>query len=152
MARKAFEACLMISAALVEVCRIGGRYSGVAMAGDGIGTLVVAAGSEWLVNGGQQSGRVFAVGAEDNSVRMEKILDRGAFAQEFGIRGHVKERPRDAIPFDGASDPVIGIDRHRALLNDDLIRVNRTGNLAGHRVYVGQIGVAGLALGASLRQ
>ena len=77
---------------------------------------------------------------------MKKVLDRRALAQELGIRSHVKERPRHAIALDGAADPVVGVDRHRALLDDDLVGVDGAGNLAGHRVDIGQIGIAGLAL------
>ena len=75
----------MISAALVEVCRNGGRSAARPMTRDGVGALVVAARSERLVNGRQQSRGRLTVGAENNAVRMEKILDRGAFAKEFGI-------------------------------------------------------------------
>src|ERR1700722_6686730 len=116
------------------------------MAGNGVGALVVAARSEGLINGGEQSRSRFAVGTEDNPVRMEKILDRGTLAEEFGIRSHVKERPRYAITLDRAPDPVVGVHRHRALLDDDLVGVDGTGNLAGNRVHIRQIGVAGLAL------
>ena len=77
---------------------------------------------------------------------MEKILNRSALAEELGIGSHVKERPRYAIALDGAADPVVGVDRHRALFDDDLIGMDGTGNLAGNRVHIRQIGVAGLAL------
>lgn len=77
---------------------------------------------------------------------MEKILDRSALTEEFGIGGDVKERPRYPVAFDGAPDPVVGIDRHGALFDDDLIGVNGPGNLAGNGIDIREVSVAGLAL------
>src|SRR6201999_2661412 len=55
-------------------------------------------------------------------------------------------RSRNTVAFDRASNPVIGVNRYRALLDDDLVGMNRTGNLAGHSVNIRQISIAGCAL------
>ena len=77
---------------------------------------------------------------------MEKILDRSALTQKFGIGGHIKERPRYPVAFDGAPNPVVGIDRHGALFDNDLIGMNGPGNLAGNSIDIRKVSVAGLAL------
>src|ERR1700761_5220515 len=121
------------------------KIGGGPMARNGIGALVVTAGSERLVNGGQEGRRGFPVGAKKETGRVEKILDRGAFAKEFGVRRYVEEGSRNTIPFNRASNPVIGVNRHRALLHDDLVGVDGTGDLAGHSVDIRKISVAGFA-------
>ena len=93
----------------------------------------------------------FTVGAENDPVRMKKIFDRGAFAQKFRIRRHVEKLPGDTVAFDGAANPVVGIHRHRAFLDDDLVGLNGARDFAGHGVYIGQIGVATLALRGTYR-
>ena len=75
----------MSSAALVEVCKNRRQIGDVPVSGNRVRTLVVAAGGERLVDGGQQARRICAISAENNPVGMEKILYCCTFAKEFGI-------------------------------------------------------------------
>ena len=69
----------------------------------------------------EQVGGGFAVGADDDAVGMEEVLDGGAFAQELGVGDHVEEAAGDAVALDGAADPLVGVDRDGAFFDDDLV-------------------------------
>ena len=59
--------------------------------------------------------------ADDDPVRMEKILDGRPFAQKLRIRRHSKLRSRIAgIHIQRALQLLSGLRRHRALLNHQL--------------------------------
>src|SRR5271165_3978427 len=80
---------------------------------------------------------------------MKEVHYRGAFAKKFGIRCNIKKVPGHTVALDHAPNPFVRIYGHRALFNDDLIVVDRTGNFARDGVYIGQVGAAGLALRSS---
>ena len=63
-----------------------------------------------------------------------------------GLETTSKRSASDAVALDGAADPLVGVDRHGALFDDDLVAVERAGDLAGDGFDVGEVGVAGLGL------
>ena len=150
-ARKAFEACLMISALLVEVCSSGGRLLRRAAAGNGVRPLVVLAFGQGRVDRAQQFGRAFAIGAHDDPIGMQEILHRCAFAQKLGIGDDVERIATDSVALDHPANPLVGVDRDRALFDDDLVTIDGAGDLAGHCLHIGQVSIAGLRLGRSNR-
>ena len=77
---------------------------------------------------------------------MQKIHDRRAFAQKLGVRDHVEALRIHAMAVQHAPDPVVGVDRNRALLHDHLVAVDGAGNLCHHGLDVGQVGGAAVAL------
>ena len=146
-ARKAFEACLMISALLVEVSRRGGGSAGVQGPAMAAGALVILAAGEWSIDAVEHSGGALAVRADDDAIGMKEVDDGGSFAKELRVGDDVEEIAVDAIAFDGASNPLIGVDGNRAFFDDDLVTGDGAGNLAGDGFHIGEVGVAGLALG-----
>jgi hypothetical protein len=131
IARKAFDACLMISADLVDVFNSTGGCAVEHTPG---------------IDRSQQRRRGFAVRTNHDPVGMQKVLDRGALAQELGVRDHVEQPPGHAVALDRAANPLVGVDRDCTLLHNHLVAGQRAGNLAGHRFHVGEIGIARLGL------
>jgi hypothetical protein len=145
-ARNAFDACLIISALLVEVSSSAGGRLRRADSRNPIRLVVVLASGQRSIDPGQQLGRPLAVRSHHDPVRMQKVLYRRALAQKLRIGDHVEVLPPHPIALNHAANPLIGVDRHRALFNDDLVARNMARNLAGHGLYVGQVGIAGLGL------
>jgi hypothetical protein len=114
--------------------------------GDSIGRLVIFAGREGLVNGLQQIAGAIGVGSDDDAVGVEEVDDGGAFAEELGIGGHVEQFAGDAVSFDDAADPLVGVNGDRAFFNDDFVLIDGAGDFAGDRIDVGEVCAAGTAL------
>ena len=108
--------------------------------------LIVRSAGERSVDVAQDCAGSLAIGTDDDAIRVQEVSDGGTLAEELGVRDDVKEMALDAITLQRAADPLIGIDRYGALLDDDLIGGQRTGDLAGDCLHVGEIGIAGLAL------
>ena len=73
---------------------------------------------------------------------MQEVDDRRAFAQELGIRNHVEALRVHAVPVQHAPDPLVGVDRNRALFHDHLVAVDVARNLGDHGLNVGEVGRA----------
>src|SRR6202022_4431342 len=79
----------------------------------------------------------------------QEVDDGGAFAEKFWIGDHVEVVRIDTVAVHYAADPFIGIDRHSALFDDDLVAVDGAGDLADHGLDVGQVRRSGAALRGS---
>src|SRR3989442_12185376 len=99
--------------------------------GNRIRPLIVAAIAERRIDFAQQGSAAFAIGAYYNSIGIEKVRDRSAFPQELRIRSHIEGIWRRGIAQDDLANPVACVDRNRALLNHNLIAVDRSRNAAG---------------------
>src|ERR1700693_5556701 len=77
---------------------------------------------------------------------MQKIEDGRAFAQEFGVRYHVEVAGIDAVAIKHPADPLVGVDRNRALLHDYLVAGDGTGNLRYHGLDIGEVSCARFTL------
>ena len=107
---------------------------------------VVRAGGQRRVDVGEDGGRARRVGAHDDAVGMQEVRDGGAFAKDLGVGDHVEEFACDAVALDHAANPLVGIDGHGRLFHDHLISGERTGDLAGDRFDIGEVGIASLGL------
>ena len=94
----------------------------------------------------QNGAGALTVGSDDDAVRVQEVGDGSSFAQELGVRDDVKEVALDSVALQRAADPLVGVDGHGTLLDDDLVGGQRAGDLAGDGLDIGEIGVAGLAL------
>ncbi len=139
----------MISALCAEVTSRRAGVGGAARARQRAGLGVVAAPGERLVDAPQHLGGAFGVGADHDAVGMQEVDDGRAFAQELGVRDHVEALRVDAVAVQHAANPLVGVDRHRALFHDDLVAVDGAGNLGDHGLDVGEVGGAGVALGGA---
>ena len=86
--------------------------------------------------------RSVAVGADDNPVRMEKVMHGKALAQKLRQRNHVKIGRR-INPADNRLDLVAGTDRNRRLGCHNRITVQITGQFLGRGINILQIGFLG---------
>ena len=93
------------------------------------GLRVVSAPGKRFVNTSQKFGGAVIPGADHNPVRMQKVFDCGPFTQKFRVGNYVEALGIDAMTMQHAADPLVGIDRYRALFNDNLITADGTGNL-----------------------
>src|ERR1019366_1837699 len=69
-----------------------------------------------------------------------------SFAEELRIRRDVKIFLRNAVALDHAANPFVCVDRNRTLLDNHLVGIDRTCDLAGNRVHIGKIGAPRAAL------
>ncbi len=136
----------MISAALVDVSSSGGRFVFVARARNPVFATVVLARSQRFVDSLQQFRGSFRRRTHHDPVRMQKVDYRRPLAQKLRVRRHIEVILRHAIALHHAPNPLIGVDRHRALFDDHLVGINRARNFARHRIHVRQIGAAAPAL------
>ena len=111
---------------------------------NGVGALVVAAVGERCVDFAQNVGAALAVAADDDAVGKQKVGDGGAFAQKFRIGGDVERFGIGAVAQNDLANPLAGVDRDRALLDDDFVVVDAAGDFAGHGLDVGQVGLAAI--------
>ena len=111
---------------------------------DSIRTQIVATICQRSINVTQDRGAALVITANHNAVGKQKISDRGAFTQEFGIGGHVERIRIGPIPQNNAADPLTGVNRNRAFLDDDFVVVDSSRDLASHRFHVGEVGLASL--------
>src|SRR5262249_13805901 len=111
------------------------------LTGNCVRLLVIGASGQRLVGLGQQFAGAFAVGADNDAVRIKEVSHGGAFAQEFRIGDHVKQVGRRAVQKHDLANPTVGVNRHGALLNYDLVAVNGAGNALGHGLHVRQVSI-----------
>ena len=90
---------------------------------------IVAAPGQRLVDAPQHFGGALVVRAHHDAVRMQKIDDGRAFAQKLGIRDHIEALRVHAMAVQHAPNPLVGVNRHRALFHDHLVTVDGAGNL-----------------------
>ncbi len=110
---------------------------------------VVLAARQRGVDPVQQRCSPLAVRTDDDAVRVQEVHDCRTFTQKLGVRDDVEEVASDAVALDRAANPLIRVNGNGALLNDYLVARQGAGNLAGHRLHIRKVGVAGLALGGS---
>ena len=144
MARNALEACLMSSALLVLVTMMGAGMVAAVGLRDGVSAFVIAAAGERCVDLAENVGAAVIVAADDDAIGEKEVGDGGAFAQEFRVGGDVERVGVGAVAQDDLADPLAGIDRDSALLDDDFVVVDGAGDFAGHRFDVREIGFAPL--------
>src|SRR5579884_3448777 len=82
---------------------------------------------------------------------MEEVHHRSSLAQELRIRGDVKQFLRNAVSFNDATNPFVGVDGNGALLNDEFVSLDRSSDLAGDGIDEGKVGAASPALRRSNR-
>src|SRR5215469_5917571 len=109
--------------------------------GNGIRNLVVVASGKRKINVVKDRCSPFTVRSNDNPVRVQKVCNRRSLSQELRIGNNVKEISSNSIPLHGTSDPFVGVNGDRTLFDDNLVRGQRTGDLARNRLDVGEIGV-----------
>jgi len=91
-------------------------------------------------------GGALGVAANDNTIRMQKVNDSRTFAQELGIRDYIEAVRVHAVPVKHASNPLVGIDRNSALLNDDLVAIDDAGNPRNDCLNIGEVGGSSIPL------
>ena len=144
MARNALEACFDQFRALGAGYDDGSGNGSAVGLRDGVRALVIAAAGERFVDLAENFGGTLGVAADDDAIGKKKIGDGGAFPQEFGIGSDVERFGVGAIAQDDFANPLAGIDRDRALLDDDFVSVDGAGDFTSDRLHVRQIGLAAL--------
>ena len=107
---------------------------------------VVGAAGQRLINSPQHLRGALVACANNNAVGVQKIFDRRAFTQEFRVRDHVEALRLYSMAMQHAANPVVGVNRNRALLHDHLVAFDGARNLRHHRLNVGQVGGSAVAL------
>ena len=110
------------------------------------GLGVISARGERLVDAPHYIGRALGANARYNAVGMQKVADGRALTEKLRVRHHVEALRGHAMAVEYAADPIVGVDRHRALFHDHLVAVDGAGNLGDHGLHVRQIRGAGVAL------
>ena len=82
--------------------------------------------------------------ADHDAVGKKKVGDGSAFAQELRVRSDVEGLRVGAVAQDDLANPLAGVNRNRALLDDDFVAVDGAGDFAGNRLDVGEVGVAAI--------
>src|SRR4051794_29387155 len=97
----------------LSVCRLGNHsWSGL-----------VNALREWGIDLLQNLCRTRGIGANDDAVRIEKIRDRCALAQELRIGNYIEVRCSGACQLHHAANQLIGVDRYGTLFDNDFVSV-----------------------------
>ena len=122
------------------------RHLCIATALDRVRSLVIAPARQRFIDLSEQRDCLRCVRAHHDTIRMQKILDRSSLAQKLRVRYHIEQPLLHAVPLDRSPYPLIRVHRHRALLDDYLVAVDRSGNLARYRFHIREIRIAGLAL------
>ena len=86
------------------------------------------------------------VRAHHDAVGMQKLIDRRAFAQKFGVRDDIELLRLHAMAVQHTANPFAGMDRHRTLFHNHLVAVDGAGNLRDHGLDIRKVGGAVLAL------
>ena len=73
-------------------------------------------------------------GANDDAVRMQGILNRRAFPQEFGVRDNIEIHIAAPVRLDNVTHKVTRANRDGGLIHDDLVAIHRCGN-ASRRAF-----------------
>ena len=136
----------MISALLVEVSSSGGGAVAAHTPAIASCALVIAALGQRRIDRRQHRRRALAVRSHHDPVRMQEVHDRRALAQKLRVRHHVEPLPRRAVALHRLPNPLVRVHRHRALFHDHRVLGQRPRNLARHRLHIGEIGIARLAL------
>ncbi len=136
----------MISEDLVEVFSRGGGASTEQEPEMALGRLVIAAVGQRGVDFSQHGGGAGRVRAHDNAIGMEEVGDSRSFAQELWVRNDVEHLAGDAIALDDAANPLVGVHRHGALLDDHLVAGDVARDLAGDGFHIGKVGIARFGL------
>ena len=116
---------------------------------NGVGVAVVAAAGERGIDFAHYAGAALVVAADEDAVGKKKVSDRGAFAQKLRVGGDVERFGVGAVAEDNFADPLAGVDRDRALLDDDFVSVDGAGNLACDRFDVREVGIATIGGGST---
>jgi hypothetical protein len=95
-----------------------------------------------LVDFLEQVARALAFHAHHDAVGMRRVLDRRAFAQEFGIRGHVEIGVFAQVFQHGALEVLARLGRHGALLDQQAVARHVLRHLAADLLDVGHVGLA----------
>ncbi len=106
--------------------------------------FVVTARGQWPVDRRQQGSAEVVVDSHDDPVRIQKIGDRRALAQEFWIRSHGERSRRSAAQEQRPSQGFASAYRHGAFLDDYLRAPNRGSNFVGHRFHERQVSLSRL--------
>ena len=111
----------MISSALLIVVTSQAGAGTFGHAGAWTGHLKIV--QHWFVDFLELPLRCFVFHTHNNPIGMEEVADRGALAQEFGVRGDAEFYVRfAAIDGKGALEFLPCLCRHGAFLNDELRR------------------------------
>src|SRR5207245_5455469 len=94
---------------------------------DGILALVIRSACERLVNLAKQAGAAVMISAQHNAIGIQKIGDRGTFAQELWIGSDVEGIGCGAVAQHDGTDPIAGIYWHRTLLDYAYVEVDLAG-------------------------
>src|SRR5580692_4232469 len=108
----------------------GSGNGGAVGLGDGVGAFVIAAAGERFVDLAENLGGARGVAADHDAVGKKKVGDGGAFAQELGVGGDIEGFGIGAVAQNDLANPLGGIDRDRALLDDDFVFVDGAGDFA----------------------
>ena len=117
-----------------------------ACARKGIRLAVVGAVSERRVDALEQLGGALISGSHHDAIRMQEVNDGRAFAQELGIGNDIEPGGVHAMAVKDTANPLVGVDRHRALFDDHLVAGDGARNLRDHRFNVRQVSRAGVSL------
>ncbi len=124
---------------LVDEGQLGGQ-EGVGGVLDEFGRDGVAdddGGGEFGVEARHLDGGVVVGAADDDPVGVQEVMDRGAFAEELGVRDDC-----DVVAPDDVVDHRGGADRDRGLVDDDRPGRQDGADLGGGRFEIGQVGRA----------
>src|SRR4029077_15197031 len=136
-----------IGSVLDELCAVNSSDEEFRFAARGAGAVVHRTAKTALENRAvdlaEFRGGRGILDADNNPIRMEKISDRGAFAKKFGIGGHAVFHTADfGIGGEGAAEFETGARGDGTLFDDELGRFRFGGDLPGHVVDGGEVGLA----------
>ena len=116
-----------------------GRIGSGADAWEGACLAVIATGGQGRIDVAEDGGGFFVVGAYDDTVGVEEVLDSGAFAKELGVGDDIEAGLLDAVAEHAAGDPLIGVDGDSALFDKDLVAGDGAGDFADNSFDVGEV-------------
>ena len=111
---------------------------------DRLRALVVTSIGQGSINFAQHIRRATTVASDHDAIGEQKIGDCSAFPQKLRIGSNVERFRIGPAAYDNLAHPFTGVNRNRTFFDDNFVVVDATGNFAGHRFHVGQIGVATL--------
>ena len=80
------------------------------------------------------------VATQHDPIGVHKIIERRAFAREFGATDHIKGHWLRLAMRDNISHPITGPHRHRALVDDDQIVIHILRHRLGGHAHILEIG------------
>ena len=99
-------------------------------------------GQNGLVNALDDVHGAFRVGADDDAVRVQQVVHRAAFPQEFRVGDDVKFHAGACIALDGLAHFLPGFNRNGGFVHNDLVahfRFQHLGDFPRHFFNVGQV-------------